>query len=156
MRKLGLGGYRFSLAWPRVQPNGSGLVNERGLDFYRRLVARLHEGGIEPLVTLYHWDLPQPLEDAGGWANRDTAERFAEFAAIVGAALGDGVDLWVTLNEPFFAAFSGYELGRLAPGRQETRAGVLAAHNLLLAHGKGCRRCRRRPCAGAGRYHAQP
>jgi beta-glucosidase len=136
MQSLGLQSYRFSVSWPRVQPDGTGRPNQAGLDFYRRLVGSLRDRGIEPLLTLYHWDLPQSLEDVGGWANRETADRFAEFASIVGSALGEDVDLWATLNEPFFAAFAGYELGRLAPGLTDTRAGVTAAHSMLLAHGK--------------------
>lgn len=135
MAELGLGGYRFSVSWPRVQPDGRGKPNQAGLDFYRRLVASLHEHHVEPMVTLYHWDLPQALEDQGGWPNRDTAERFAEYADIVAHALGPDVNLWLTLNEPFFAAFGGYELGRLAPGGTDTRAGVMAAHHMLWAHG---------------------
>jgi beta-glucosidase len=139
MQSLGLQSYRFSVSWPRVQPDGSGRANQAGLDFYRRLVGSLRDHGIEPLLTLYHWDLPQSLEDVGGWTNRETSDRFAEFANIVGLALGEDVDLWATLNEPFFAAFAGYELGRLAPGLTDTRAGVMAAHNMLLGHGKAVR-----------------
>ncbi|MDX8032057.1 GH1 family beta-glucosidase [Lentzea sp. BCCO 10_0856] len=135
MTELGLGAYRFSIAWPRVQPLGSGAVNQRGLDFYRRLVDTLLEQDIEPWPTLYHWDLPQPLEDAGGWPERDTALRFAEYAAIVHEALADRVSHWTTLNEPWCSAYLGYATGRHAPGRREPAAAVRAAHHLLLGHG---------------------
>src|SRR6266487_3583132 len=116
MAELGLRAYRFSVAWPRVQPHGRGPAIRRGLDFYRRLVARLLAVGIEPWLTLYHWDLPQALEDAGGWAARDTAERFADYAQLVYGALHDRVHYWTTHNEPFCAAFVGYGSGRHAPG----------------------------------------
>jgi len=135
MRELGLDAYRFSVAWPRVQPGGSGPANERGLDFYRRLVDALLEAGIEPFVTLYHWDLPQPLQDAGGWPERATAERFAEYAALVTGALGDRVRYWATLNEPWCSAFLGYGSGVHAPGVRDGRQAVAAAHHLLLGHG---------------------
>ncbi len=135
MAELGLGAYRFSVAWPRVRPGG-GPVNPAGLDFYDRLVDALLAAGITPWVTLYHWDLPQRLEAAGGWANRDTAYRFAEYAASVAGALGDRVRHWITLNEPWCSAFVGYAEGRHAPGRTEPRAAVAAAHHLLLAHGR--------------------
>jgi beta-glucosidase len=134
MRELGLGSYRFSVAWPRVRPDG-GPVNQAGLDFYRRLVDELLAAGIEPWLTLYHWDLPQALEDAGGWTNRDTALRFAEFALTVHDAVGDRVPTITTLNEPWCSAFLGYTGGQHAPGRQEGAAGLVAAHHLLLAHG---------------------
>jgi beta-glucosidase len=137
MAKLGLPAYRFSVAWPRVQPDGCGATSGPGLDFYRSLVDELLAHGIEPVVTLYHWDLPQPLEDAGGWPERATAERFAEYAALVGAALGDRVRRWTTLNEPWCSAMLGYCAGIHAPGRTEPGAAVAAAHHLLLAHGLG-------------------
>ncbi|MFJ6894987.1 GH1 family beta-glucosidase [Streptomyces hokutonensis] len=135
MAELGLRAYRFSLAWPRIQPTGSGPANQRGLDFYRRLTDTLLDHGIQPWPTLYHWDLPQPLEDAGGWPVRDTAERFAEYAALAHEALGDRVTHWTTLNEPWCSAFLGYGTGRHAPGRREPAAAVRAAHHLLLGHG---------------------
>lgn len=135
MAQLGLTAYRFSVAWPRVQPTGRGLVNQAGLDFYRRLVDTLREHGIEPWATLYHWDLPQPLEDAGGWPERDTAHRFSDYAALVHGALSDQVAGWVTVNEPWCAAFLGYGSGVHAPGRQDRSAAVRAIHHLLLAHG---------------------
>ena len=134
MKSLNLDSYRFSVAWPRVRPD-AGPVNARGLDFYRRLVDELNEAGISPWVTLYHWDLPQALEDKGGWTNRDTAYRFAEYALSVYDALGDRVPTWTTLNEPWCSAFLGYTGGQHAPGRQEGVAGLVAAHHLMLAHG---------------------
>jgi beta-glucosidase len=134
MKELGLGSYRFSVAWPRVRPDG-GAVNQAGLDFYRRLVDELLAEDITPWVTLYHWDLPQALEDAGGWTNRDTAGRFLDFALSVHDAVGDRVPTMTTLNEPWCSAFQGYTGGQHAPGRQEGAAGLVAAHHLLLAHG---------------------
>ncbi|MGH9068775.1 MAG: GH1 family beta-glucosidase [Acidimicrobiales bacterium] len=132
---LGVGAYRFSVAWPRVQPTGKGPANQPGLDFYRGLVDGLRRRGIEPVPTLYHWDLPQPLEDAGGWVVRDTSERFAEYAALVADALGDGVDRWTTLNEPWCSAWHGYASGHHAPGHHDLGEAVAATHHLLLAHG---------------------
>ncbi|HEY7197598.1 MAG TPA: GH1 family beta-glucosidase [Gaiellaceae bacterium] len=135
MRDLGVGAYRFSVAWSRVIPGGVGPANPRGLDFYSRLVDELLENGIRPVLTLYHWDLPQELEDAGGWTARDTALRFAEYATTVAKVLGDRVDLWTTLNEPWCSAFLGYASGVHAPGRTEPASALRAAHHLLLAHG---------------------
>src|SRR4051794_29693066 len=129
---LGVDHYRFSIAWPRVQPTGSGAVEPRGLDYYERLVDRLLERDIAPMATLYHWDLPQRLEDADGWLNRETAERFADFAALVHERLGDRLGLWATLNEPWCAAYLGYGSGRHAPGRQLGEKAHVAAHHLLL------------------------
>lgn len=134
MRSLNLGSYRFSIAWPRVRPDG-GAPNQKGIDFYSRLVDELLGNGIKPWVTLYHWDLPQALEDRGGWTNRDTAHRFTEYANTVYDALGDRVSHWTTFNEPWCSAFLGYTGGQHAPGRQEGVAGVVAAHHLMLAHG---------------------
>jgi beta-glucosidase len=133
--RLGLPAYRFSIAWPRVQPEGAGAASQPGLDFYRALVDELMASGIEPIVTLYHWDLPQALEDAGGWPARDTAGRFADYAAVVADALGDRVRRWTTINEPWCAAMLGYGAGIHAPGRTEPGAAVAAAHHLLLGHG---------------------
>ena len=116
MRGLGLDGYRFSIAWPRIQPSGSGAVNKAGLDFYDRLVDALLEAGVAPMATLFHWDLPQPLEDAGGWLVRSTAERFAEYAGVVAEALGDRVAHWVPVNEPNVVTMLGYAIGLHAPG----------------------------------------
>jgi beta-glucosidase len=135
LQELGVPAYRFSVAWPRVQPSGHGPGNQPGLDFYSRLVDALLEAGIEPVVTLYHWDLPQVLEDAGGWPDRATAEAFATYAAIVERALGDRVTKWCTINEPWCASMLGYAGGQHAPGRQEPAAAVAAAHHLLLGHG---------------------
>ncbi|WP_420033799.1 GH1 family beta-glucosidase [Streptomyces sp. cg28] len=135
MADLGLTAYRFSVAWPRVQPTGRGPAVQRGLDFYRGLVDELLAHGIKPVATLYHWDLPQELENAGGWPVRDTAYRFAEYATLVGEALGDRVEQWVTLNEPWCSAFLGYGSGVHAPGRTDPAAALRAAHHLNLGHG---------------------
>ena len=135
MASLGLKSYRFSIGWPRVQPGGSGPANQEGLDFYRALVDELLAHGIEPWLTLYHWDLPQELEDAGGWPARDTAGRFADYAALVHGALGDRVRYWTTLNEPWCSAFLGYGSGVHAPGRREAASAIQAVHHLLLGHG---------------------
>jgi beta-glucosidase len=137
---LGVDYYRFSIAWPRVQPSGSGAVEPRGLAYYDRLVDALLARGVIPMATLYHWDLPQPLETAsngtgGGWLTRDTAHRFADYAEIVHQHLADRVHLWATHNEPWCAAYLGYGSGRHAPGRQEGGNTHTAAHHLLLGHG---------------------
>ena len=135
MAQLGLDGYRFSVSWPRVLPDGTGRVNEAGLDFYDRLVDELLAHGISPHLTLYHWDLPQALENAGGWPARSTAEAFAEYAAVVAARLGDRVRHVATVNEPYVVSDHGYRLGSHAPGRTEPEAALAAAHHLLVAHG---------------------
>ncbi|TDC91075.1 GH1 family beta-glucosidase [Actinomadura sp. 7K507] len=135
MSDVGLTAYRFSISWPRVQPSGTGAFNQEGLDFYRRLVDALLEAGIEPWPTLYHWDLPQALEDNGGWPERETAHRFAEYANHVHAALGDRVRHWTTVNEPWCAAFLGYASGEHAPGRLDPSGSLQAAHHLMLGHG---------------------
>ncbi|ORT61633.1 GH1 family beta-glucosidase [Streptomyces sp. CB03238] len=135
MADLGLTAYRFSVSWSRVQPTGRGPAVQKGLDFYRRLVDDLLAHGIEPVLTLYHWDLPQELEDAGGWPHRATAERFAEYAGLVAGALGDRVGRWTTLNEPWCTAFLGYGSGVHAPGRTDPVAALRAAHHLNLGHG---------------------
>ncbi|MFD0279989.1 GH1 family beta-glucosidase [Kitasatospora sp. NPDC127111] len=142
MAGLGLTAYRFSVAWPRVQPTGRGPAVQRGLDFYRRLADELLAAGITPVATLYHWDLPQELEAAGGWPERATAERFAEYAALVGDALGDRVGQWTTLNEPWCSAFLGYGSGVHAPGRTDPVAALRAAHHLNLGHGLAVRALR--------------
>jgi beta-glucosidase len=134
MRELGLGAYRFSIAWGRILPEGSGRVNSAGVDFYARLVDALLEAGVRPMVTLYHWDLPAALEDRGGWLNPDTPEWFAEYAAAVVRALDDRVDLWVTLNEPWVVVDGGYLHGKLAPGHRSLFEAPIAAHHLLIAH----------------------
>ncbi|HEY0808282.1 MAG TPA: GH1 family beta-glucosidase, partial [Pseudonocardiaceae bacterium] len=139
---LGADTYRFSVAWPRVQPGGRGAVNPAGIAFYDRLVDELLGKGIDPWVTLYHWDLPQELEDAGGWPLRDTAYRFADYADIVFNQLGDRVRTWTTLNEPWCSAMLGYHIGRQAPGRQDFPAAIQAVHHLLLGHGLAATRLR--------------
>jgi beta-glucosidase len=143
MADLGLQTYRFSTSWARIRPDG-GDVNPQGLDFYSRLVDELLENGIKPWLTLYHWDLPQALEEKGGWANRDTAYLFADYAASVHDALGDRVDAWTTLNEPWCASFLSYIGGEHAPGRQSVADGLAAGHHLLLAHGLATRELRSR------------
>ncbi|WP_086779862.1 GH1 family beta-glucosidase [Streptomyces griseus] len=132
---LGVDTYRFSLAWPRIQPGGRGPANQKGLDFYKRLVDELQGRGVTPWITLYHWDLPQELEDAGGWPARDTALRFAEYAALAHEALGDRVEHWTTLNEPWCSAMLGYAYGLHAPGRRDLGDAMAAVHHLLLGHG---------------------
>nr|WP_198147941.1 family 1 glycosylhydrolase [Microbacterium sp. XT11] len=135
MKDLGLQTYRFSTSWSRVRPDG-GAVNRAGVDFYSRLVDELLDAGILPWLTLYHWDMPQALQDAGGWTNRDTVERFVEYAGTVHDALGDRVGVWTTLNEPWCASFLSYTGGEHAPGHTSIAEGLLASHHLLLAHGR--------------------
>ena len=135
MKQLGLQTYRFSIAWPRIQPGGSGAFNQKGIDFYSSLVDELLDKSIKPIATLYHWDLPQELEDAGGWANRDTAQAFTRYAAKVAETLGDRIHLWTTLNEPWCAAYLGYASGVHAPGRTNGADALAAVHHLNLAHG---------------------
>ncbi|MFV2062025.1 MAG: glycoside hydrolase family 1 protein, partial [Chloroflexota bacterium] len=135
MASLGLGAYRFSVAWPRIQPTGAGPANRAGLDFYSRLVDELLGAGIAPSVTLYHWDLPQALQDAGGWPERDAALRFADYATIVFEALRDRVSHWATLNEPWCSALLGYAEGSHAPGHRDPTEATRAIHHLLLGHG---------------------
>ena len=136
MRELGLTAYRFSIAWGRVLPEGRGSINQRGLDFYGRLIDLLLENGIQPLVTLYHWDLPAALDDQGGWVNRDIANWFAEYAQIVFRAFDDRVKMWVTLNEPWVVSDGGYLHGVLAPGHRSPYEATRVSHNLLRAHGE--------------------
>jgi beta-galactosidase len=135
LASLGLSAYRFSIAWPRIVPTGSGAANQAGLDFYRRIAETCLENGVTPYATLYHWDLPQPLEDAGGWLVRDTAERFRDYAHLTQAALSDVIKDWMTLNEPWCSAFLGYGNGEHAPGRTEGADAMKAVHHLLLGHG---------------------
>ena len=135
MKQLGLQAYRFSISWSRVQPGGQGPANPEGVAFYRDLVAALVEAGIQPVATLYHWDLPQELEDEGGWANREVAYAFAEYARLVARELGGSVSVWTTLNEPWCSAYLGYASGVHAPGLTEPVAALAAAHHLNLAHG---------------------
>ncbi|EYB68124.1 Beta-glucosidase [Deinococcus phoenicis] len=148
---LGVDAYRFSVAWPRVQPSGSGPVNAAGLDFYERLTDGLLARGVAPHVTLYHWDLPQPLQDAGGWTNRETAHRFAEYGAAVAGRLGSRVKSYATLNEPWCSSVLSYEIGEHAPGLQDRRLALAAAHGLLLGHGLALPEVRRlAPASQAG------
>ena len=143
MADLGIQTYRFSTSWARVRPDG-GPVNPLGLDFYSRLVDNLLESGIKPWLTLYHWDLPQSLEEKGGWVNRDTAYRFADYAVSVHEVLGDRIDAWTTLNEPWCSSFLSYIGGEHAPGRQSVPDGLAAGHHLLLAHGLATQELRSR------------
>lgn len=144
----GLDGYRFSISWPRVQPAGSGPVDPGGLDFYDRLVDRLLERGICPMATLFHWDTPQPLEERGGWASRDTAKRFGEYAALVGERLGDRVVDWVTINEAATVVMNGYGLGVHAPGKEQLFRAGSVARTMLLGHGHAVRALRSVPVRG--------
>ncbi len=149
IKKLGADAYRFSLAWPRIVPTGSGKVNQKGLDFYSRLVDELLSHGIEPWATLYHWDFPLTLYEQGGWKERDTADRFAEYTQHVLGALGDRVTHWFTLNEPWCSAILGYQTGEHAPGEKaDTHTVLNVIHNLLLAHGKAMQCIR-----SAGSHH---
>lgn len=135
MKAMGLGAYAFTVAWTRVQPTGRGPVNEKGLDFYERLVDGLLEAGIQPFVTLYHWDLPQALQEEGGWPARATAEAFVAYADVVSRRLGDRVGHWITVNEPYVIAFLGHLEGIHAPGHTDLDQALAAAHHVLLAHG---------------------
>ena len=136
MAGLGTHAYRFSVSWPRIQPAGRGTVNRAGIDYYSRLVDELLGAGVAPAATLYHWDLPQPLQDAGGWLARDTADRFADYAAVVADALGDRMRMWITLNEPVVATWNGHVEGSHAPGLRLGTGAFPVAHHLLLAHGR--------------------
>ena len=147
MASLGLNAYRFSISWPRVQPGGRGPLNSQGLDYYKALLDELAARGIAPAVTLYHWDLPQELQDEGGWAVRGTAQRFADYAALLAAELGDRVPRWITLNEPQVVADHGYRTGDHAPGLRDAAAAAATTHHLLLGHGLAVRALRAaRPC----------
>jgi len=136
LRELGLDAFRFSIAWPRILPEGRGRVNQAGLDFYDRVVDELLANDIEPFVTLYHWDLPQALEDQGGWVSRETVDAFCEYAQVVAERLGDRVGRWITHNEPQVASWAGYGSGGHAPGRRSKSDATAAAHHLLLSHGR--------------------
>jgi beta-glucosidase len=142
MAELGVGAYRFSISWPRVLPDGHGAVNQEGLGFYDRLVDELCAKGIAPSATLYHWDTPQTVEDDGGWLNRDTAYRFADYAEVVAAKLGDRVRMWMPLNEPMVVTLFGYAVGAHAPGRELMFEALPVAHHQLLAHGLATRALR--------------
>jgi beta-glucosidase len=148
MREIGLGAYRFSISWSRVLPEGRGRVNRTGLDFYSRLVDALLDGGIRPNVTLFHWDLPEALDDRGGWLNPDVADWFADYARVVYDALDDRVPMWATLNEPWVVTDGGYLHGTLAPGHRNLFEAPRATHNLLRAHARGVQAYR----AGGGRH----
>ena len=152
---LGVDAYRFSIAWPRIQPYGHGAANPKGLDFYDRLVDALLSKGIDPVATLFHWDLPQALQDGGGWFNRDTAARFGEYADIVAGVLGDRVKMWITLNEPFVHTVYGHAFGIHAPGQALMFEALPTAHHQLLAHGLAVAALRSRsnsPIAIANNY----
>lgn len=135
IKELGFGAYRFSIAWPRMIPQGRGKANAEGVAYYRRLCEELRASGIKACATLYHWDLPQPLEDAGGWARRDIVGAFEEYARVCYEELGDLVDSWITINEPFCVAYLGYLHGVHAPGRRDLREALAAAHHVNMAHG---------------------
>lgn len=135
MSKLGLRAYRFSVSWPRIMPYGRGALNQAGLDFYERIIDALLEAKIRPFVTLYHWDLPQALQEKGGWGNPDTWRYFSDYAALMAKRFGDRVEYWMTLNEPQVIAFAGHERGELAPGLHDRRLAIQVSHHLLLAHG---------------------
>ena len=137
LKSLGLSAYRFSVSWPRIFPAGDGTLNQAGLDYYRRLLDALAERGISPAATLFHWDLPQALQDQGGWAVRDTAYRFADYASVVAGALGDQVNRWITLNEPLVVAHNGHRIGVHAPGLTDDAVAAAVTHHLLLGHGLG-------------------
>jgi beta-glucosidase len=137
MRKLRFNAYRFSISWPRILPAGKGPVSQKGLDFYKKLIDELQESGIEPFVTLHHWDLPLELQEAGGWASRDTAQHFADFAAICVRHLGARASCWATINEPFIYWYWGHMTGNHAPGNRSLFKGMKVIHNLLMAHGMG-------------------
>jgi beta-glucosidase len=143
MRSLGIGAFRLSVAWPRILPEGRGRVNQAGLDFYDRLVDDLLANGLDPYVTLYHWDLPQVLEDRGGWPARETVEAFTEYTEVVVSRLGDRVRHWITQNEPWVASWLGYGLGVHAPGRKSDSDALAAGHHILLAHGRAAEVLRR-------------
>jgi beta-glucosidase len=136
LAELGVNAYRFSLAWPRIFPEGTGAVEQRGLDHYSRLIDALLDKGIEPLVTLYHWDLPQAMQDEGGWRSRDTVDAFAEYAGVCFGAYGDRVTRWCTINEPWVHGILGHADGLHAPGEKDLRGAMQAIHHLLLAHGR--------------------
>jgi beta-glucosidase len=143
MRELGLDAFRFSIAWPRILPEGSGRVNQKGLDFYDRLVDELLGNGISPFATLFHWDTPQPIEDAGGWPARATVEAFCEYVEVVSERLGDRIGHWITHNEPWVVAWVGHGWGHHAPGRTSDADALATAHHLLLSHGRAVEILRR-------------
>jgi len=136
MKELGIKAYRFSISWPRIFPDGKGLVNLAGLDFYNRLVDKLLNAGIQPFATLYHWDLPQKLQEIGGWTSREVSSHFADYVAVIAKHLGDRVNNWITINEPWVIANHGYITGEMAPGIRDEKLSLQVAHHLLVAHGK--------------------
>lgn len=142
LKTIGAEYYRFSIAWPRIFPSGKGTINREGIDFYKRLLDRMEENGVRPWVTLYHWDLPQALQDGGGWAHRDTAHHFADYSSAVQKELGDRIHGWTTLNEPFCSAFYGYASGVQAPGITDPIQALAAGHHLMLGHGLAVQRIR--------------
>jgi beta-glucosidase len=146
MKKLGLKSYRFSIAWPRIFPNGKGAINSKGVDFYKQLVEELLEKGIEPMVTLYHWDLPQVLQDKGGWYNRDTIGYFADYAFYMYRALGDRVKLWITHNEPLSSSYIGHATGEYAPGIADPAVSAQVSHHIMLSHAKAVQAFRQSDC----------
>jgi len=148
LKDLGVNTYRFSLSWPRIMPDGTGLINQKGLDFYARIVDRLLEYQIQPNVTLYHWDLPQTLQERGGWAVRDSVQWFTDYAEVVFKKLGDRVPLWATINEPWVAAFHGYYSGIMAPGIQNFATAMQTAHHLLVAHANAVQLFKMLACPG--------
>lgn len=150
MSELGMGCYRLSLSWPRLLPRGRGEVNGEGVVFYRNLLKALKDAGITTYVTLYHWDLPQALEDEGGWRNRATVEAFADYVDLAAGRLGDLVDAWIPINEPGCVAWLGHDTGHHAPGLRDTRAALRVAHHLNLAHGLAVRRLRAHGAARIG------
>ncbi|HOZ38441.1 MAG TPA: GH1 family beta-glucosidase [Anaerolineaceae bacterium] len=141
MKSLGFKSYRFSIAWPRILPEGRGKINQPGLDFYNRLIDGLLEAGIQPLATLYHWDLPTALE--GAWLNRSTVDAFAEYSGLAARHFGDRVKMWFTINEPWCASHLSYTIGEQAPGLKDRSKGILAAHHVLLAHGVAVKELRK-------------
>lgn len=143
MAELGFKYYRFSIAWPRIIPAGTGKVNQKGIDFYRKICEELHKHGIKACATLYHWDLPQPLEDAGGWPNRSILDAFEEYVKVCYKELGDMVDMWFTMNEPLCTAYLGYLLGVQAPGHRDMQKAIAAAHHVNMAHGIAVREYRK-------------
>ncbi|MFE0026900.1 GH1 family beta-glucosidase [Amycolatopsis sp. NPDC059021] len=150
MAELGVGAYRLSVAWPRIQPTGKGAPNPEGISFYDKLIDAVCEAGIAPVVTLYHWDSPQAVEDDGGWLSRDTADRFAEYAAILGERFADRVKLWIPLNEPMVMSIYGYAIGEYAPGKTLLLDAVPTAHHQALAHGKAVQALRAAGATGIG------
>ncbi|MCX6402679.1 MAG: family 1 glycosylhydrolase, partial [Actinobacteria bacterium] len=143
MRKLGVQSYRFSIAWPRLFPQGDNVREERGFDFYNRLIDELIANDIEPLITLYHWDLPQTLQDKGGWQNREIVNKFVDYSVAAVEAFGDRVQNWITLNEPWCVSWLGYMLGVHAPGVQNLDHAIAASHHTALAHGLATRAMRK-------------